>query len=56
MNIHHYKTSIWQDAAFCEQPIGGQGRSRAPGTAKYIFCAIIASMSCRKSSIFCAGT
>jgi lipopolysaccharide/colanic/teichoic acid biosynthesis glycosyltransferase len=40
MNIHHYKTSIWQDAAFCKQPIGGQRRSRAPGTAKYILFGI----------------
>jgi lipopolysaccharide/colanic/teichoic acid biosynthesis glycosyltransferase len=40
MNIHHYKTSIWQDGALCEQPIGGQRRSRAPGTAKYILFSI----------------
>jgi lipopolysaccharide/colanic/teichoic acid biosynthesis glycosyltransferase len=40
MNIHHYKTSIWQDGAWCEQPIGGRRRSRAPGTAKYILFSI----------------
>jgi len=45
MNIHHYKTSIWQDGALCQQPIGGQRRSRAPGTAKYILFSIFGATS-----------
>jgi lipopolysaccharide/colanic/teichoic acid biosynthesis glycosyltransferase len=40
MNIQHYKTSIWEDAAFYKQPVGGQRRSRGLGTAKYILFSI----------------
>ncbi len=35
MNIHN-TTSIWQDAALCEEPVGRKRRRRAPGSAKYI--------------------
>jgi len=48
MNIQHYKTSIWEDAAFYKQPVRGRRRSRALGTAKYIlFRRCITGMSLR---------
>jgi hypothetical protein len=39
MNIH-LKTSIWEDAAFYEGLAARWRRSRAPGSAKYIFATV----------------
>jgi lipopolysaccharide/colanic/teichoic acid biosynthesis glycosyltransferase len=45
MNIHHHKTSVWQDAAFYKQPADRQRRSRAPSSAKYILFSIFGTVA-----------
>ena len=43
MNIHN-QTSIWQDAALHEQPVGRKRRRRAPGSAKYVLFSLFGTI------------